>query len=150
MGHENAPRTIEVINLATHQSQTLPDSENLFSPRWSPDGRWIAAMSLDQKQLRIYDTANLAWRTFRGTEVGDPVWSADSKSIYAQSFNSPGEPIIKLDIASGAVQTYATRSGSEADRPAQYFFCGLLAGDIPVIQSRRETANIYSLDLQKQ
>jgi Tol biopolymer transport system component/DNA-binding winged helix-turn-helix (wHTH) protein len=148
MGHENAPRSIEVIGLVTHQLQTLPDSENLFSPRWSPDGRWIAAMSLDQKQLRLYDTVNRAWRTFRGTEVADPVWSADSKSIYAQSFNSPGEPIIKLDITTGAIQTYATRSSPQGDRPAQFFFCGLLAGDIPVIQSRRETANIYSLELQ--
>jgi Tol biopolymer transport system component/DNA-binding winged helix-turn-helix (wHTH) protein len=148
MGRENAPRSIQVIDLVTHQFQTLPGSENLFSPRWSPDGRWIAAMSLDQKQLRLYDTVNRTWRTFRGTEVADPVWSADSKSIYAQSYNSPGEPIIKLDITTGAIQTYATRSSPEADRPAQFFFCGLLAGDIPVIQSRRETANIYSLELQ--
>jgi hypothetical protein len=80
--------------------------------------------------------------------VGDPVWSADSKAIYAQSFNSPGEPIIKLDIATGATQTYATKSGSEGNCPAQYFFCGLRGDDIPVIQSRRETANIYSLELQ--
>jgi Tol biopolymer transport system component/DNA-binding winged helix-turn-helix (wHTH) protein len=148
MGHENAPRSIEVIDLATHQMQTLPDSENLFSPRWSPDGRWIAAMSLDQKQLKLYDIATRTWRTFRGTEVGDPLWSADSKSIYAQSFNSPGEPIIKLDIATGVTQTYATRLTREGRRPAQFFFCGLLVGDIPVIQSRRETANIYSLELR--
>jgi Tol biopolymer transport system component/DNA-binding winged helix-turn-helix (wHTH) protein len=148
MGHENATRNIEVIDLARHQPQMLQDSENLFSPRWSPDGRWIAAMSLDQQQLRLYDTVNRIWRIFRGTEVADPVWSADSMSIYAQSFNSPGEPIIKLDVTTGAIQTYATRSSPEGDRPAQFFFCGLLAGDIPVIQSRRETANIYSLDLQ--
>ena len=31
--------TIRILDLASHQISTLPGSEGLFSPRWSPDGR---------------------------------------------------------------------------------------------------------------
>src|SRR5271170_2037711 len=37
--------TIHVLDLATYQISTLPESQGYFSPRWSPDGRYIAAMS---------------------------------------------------------------------------------------------------------
>ncbi len=34
------------FDLATHQVTTLPGSEDMSSPRWSPDGRFIAVESL--------------------------------------------------------------------------------------------------------
>lgn len=38
---------IQILDLNTHQISTIPGSERLFSPRWSPDGRYIAALSVD-------------------------------------------------------------------------------------------------------
>ncbi len=36
---------ISTIDLVTHQVSTVPGSENLFSPRWSPDGQYLAALN---------------------------------------------------------------------------------------------------------
>ncbi len=38
------PLAIYIVDLATHQVSTIPGSENLFSPRWSPDGQYLAAL----------------------------------------------------------------------------------------------------------
>jgi eukaryotic-like serine/threonine-protein kinase len=35
---------IRMLDLKTHEVSTLPGSDGLFSPRWSPDGRYMAAL----------------------------------------------------------------------------------------------------------
>lgn len=57
MGKENGPRNLDILNLATHTVTEIRGSDRLFSPRWSPDGRYIAALSLVQRRLMIYDVA---------------------------------------------------------------------------------------------
>jgi Tol biopolymer transport system component len=47
----NAPAvansSIRILDMSTLQISTLPGSSGLFSARWSPDGRYIAAMDFD-------------------------------------------------------------------------------------------------------
>ena len=85
----------------------VPGSEGLFSPRWSPDGRYIAAISLDQRRLMLYDVAARTWRLLAETSVADPVWSSDSKAIYIHAFMSPTQPIYRVDVPSGQLQQVA-------------------------------------------
>ena len=56
---------LRVLDLKTHQVSTLPGSRGLFSPRWSPDGRYIVAMPADSLQLgalRLPDSEVVATR----------------------------------------------------------------------------------------
>jgi DNA-binding winged helix-turn-helix (wHTH) protein/Tol biopolymer transport system component len=39
-------RVLRILNLDTRQATTIPGSDGLFSPRWSPDGRFVAAASV--------------------------------------------------------------------------------------------------------
>src|SRR5208282_554132 len=34
---------LQLMDLTTHQVSVIPGSDGLFSPRWSPDGRYVAA-----------------------------------------------------------------------------------------------------------
>ncbi len=53
---ESAPGpNIHVADLKTSQVSDLPGSEDLFSPRCSPDGRYVAALSGDSTRLMLYD-----------------------------------------------------------------------------------------------
>lgn len=49
MGKEEGSRRLEMLDLRTGTVSPIPGSEGVFSPRWSPDGRYIAAISLDQR-----------------------------------------------------------------------------------------------------
>ena len=54
------PKAIYLLNLQTRKVTEIPNSTGLFSPRLSPDGRYIAAMRLDQKALLLFDRAHAA------------------------------------------------------------------------------------------
>ena len=47
---------MRVLALDTGKVTVVPGSAGLFSPRWSPDGRYIAALSFDSLRLAIFDT----------------------------------------------------------------------------------------------
>ena len=50
MAERSQPKTIYVLNLKAGTVVPLPGSEGLFSPRWSPDGRYIAALPIGPGQ----------------------------------------------------------------------------------------------------
>ncbi len=55
-------REIRQLNLVDTKTVSLPGGMKMFSPRWSPDGRYIAALSLDSQQLNIFDLTNQQWK----------------------------------------------------------------------------------------
>ncbi len=48
-------KDIEVLDLQTHQVSVLPGSQGIFSPRWSPDGRFLVAVAGDSRRLVRFD-----------------------------------------------------------------------------------------------
>jgi Tol biopolymer transport system component/DNA-binding winged helix-turn-helix (wHTH) protein len=147
MGKESGSRAIQVLNLRTHTITPLPGSEGLFSPRWSPDGRYIAAISLDQRNLMLFDVANRTWRLLAQTSVADPVWSADSTAIYLHAFMADTQPIYRVDVPSGRLQLVADLANFRSGDAADYFFCGVTPDNVPLVRARSSTGNLYSLDL---
>lgn len=149
MGKENGPRNLQILNLATHQITQMPGSDGLFSPRWSPDGRYIAALSLDQRRLMVYDLSTHTWSTLATTSVADPVWSADSKAIYIHAFMADTQPIYRVSVPGGHLEEVASLSAFRAGDTADYFFVGVTPDNLPLVRARTSTGNLYSLDLDK-
>jgi len=147
MGKESGSRAIQILDLRIHAVTPVPGSEGLFSPRWSPDGRYIAAISLDQRRLMLFDIAARTWRLLAETSVADPVWSADSKAIYIHAFMSPTQPIYRVDALSGQLEQVAGLANLRSAETADYFFCGITPDNVPLVRARSSTANLYSLDL---
>jgi Tol biopolymer transport system component/DNA-binding winged helix-turn-helix (wHTH) protein len=147
MGKENGSRTLQIIDLSTHRVEQIPNSENLFSPRWSPDGRWIVALSLDQKSVMLWDVERRHWQRLASTSAADPVWSADSKSIYVHAFLANREPILRLGVPTGASEAVADLGNFHDGEAANYFFGGLTPRNEPLVQPRVGTGNLYTLDL---
>jgi hypothetical protein len=51
-----------MVDLKTRQVSTIPGSEGLFSDRWSPDGRFLAAIvGTEQSKLMIFDFQTQKW-----------------------------------------------------------------------------------------
>jgi Tol biopolymer transport system component len=83
--HTSDGLNILSFDLKTGKLTTIPGSEGLFSPRVSPDGRYIAAITGDLTKLKLYDSIVNTWSDWQTLESGAvnyPVWSSDSKSIY--------------------------------------------------------------------
>lgn len=148
MGKESGSHSIQIINLETMGTEIVPGSEGMFSPRWSPDGRWIAALTLDQKSLMIYDMTQKRWKELAKTSASDPVWRADSKSLYVDAFLEDKQPILKINVPSGEVHVVADLNSFRDQATTNYFFGGLTPQDEPLIQPRIGTGDLYTLDLK--
>lgn len=146
MGKESGPHTLQILNLETHQLRTLPGSEDLFSPRWSPDGRWILALSLDQTRLLLYDVQHGVWRTLFTGGAADPVWSADSRAVYFHAFAEASSAILRLPL-DGTAQPVADLSQLGLPSVDNYVFSGVTPGGAPIIKPRVGTGNLYSVSL---
>ncbi len=144
MAKEQGGKAISVLEVATGTVKTLPGSDGLISPRWSPDGRYIAALSLDQSRLMLFDTSSKTWRELARQSIADPVWSHDGTAIFFHDFAQDGEPIYKLTIAGDHLQRIADLRNLRSGDFADYRFAGLAPGDIPLVNARMSTANIYS------
>ncbi len=147
MGKESGPRNIQVLELKTMQTKTLPGSENLFSPRWSPDGRWIVALSLDQTRLLLYDVSGVTWKTLVSGSAADPVWSPDSKAVYFHAFADPRSTILRVLVAGGPAKPVADLTNLGLPNVDDYFFGGITPTGAPIIEPRIGTGNLFSLRL---
>lgn len=149
MGKDAAPRVIQILDVKSHQLTTLPGSRDLFSPRWSPDGRYIVVMSLDQRQLKLYDLAMKQWRVLSNRSAADPVWSADSRSVYADAFMEGGQPVYRISIADGRVEELGGIGNLHSTEFSDLVLCGVFRDGTVAVRARLTTANLFSLDLAK-
>ena len=146
MGQEAGPHDIRLFDLRNRQMQPLPGSQDLFSPRWSPDGVWIAALSRDQARLMLYNLEQRTWKTLFTRGAADPVWSTDSRSLYFHAFAQPDSAIIKANT-DGKLETVADLSRLGSSSAESFFFGGITPSGAPLIEVRIGTGNLYSVEL---
>jgi Tol biopolymer transport system component len=98
-GSPDRDTTIQIADLETRQVTPVPGSKGLFSPRWSPDGRHLAAMSHDSLRLLVYDFASQRWRPLlaAGTLVAYPAWARDSQHLFV----TEGGARVRLRVVDG-------------------------------------------------
>ena len=144
-GAANDPAsTIRVLDLKTRQVSTLPGSQGFFSPRWSPDGRYIVALTFDTSGLELFDFQTEKWTELaKGTLGPFPNWSKDGQFVYALAVNAPGK-VLRVRISGRKVEEVAdmktfTSTGSLA-----------LAPDDSILVLRDTgTDDVYGLDWEE-
>ncbi len=94
-------RDLRIVDLETKQVTVVPGSVGKWSPRWSPDGRYIAALIFPQVGgLPVYDTKLQQWTDLPvHGEVQYPNFSQDGKSIYFLHYLDQG--VFRIPVAGG-------------------------------------------------
>ena len=143
------PKAIYMVHLQNRQVTGIPGSKGLFSPRFSPDGRYIAAMALDQHSLLLFDRARQSWSTLTTHGVGDPAWSHDSRFVYFQDFLEAGKPIYRVSVPNGTPEALAMIGNLRPISATDYRLIGLAPDDLPIVSARTSTVNLYMVDLNE-
>jgi len=64
-----------VLDLKSHQISTLPGSRGLFAARWSPDGRYIVALTADSLRVVLFDFQTQKWSQLAKIRTAFLNWS---------------------------------------------------------------------------
>ncbi len=95
--------SIRVVDFKTKKVETIPGSKGFFSPRWSPDGQHIAALSPDNTTLMLFDFQTQKWSTWLQESAGTvnyPVWSSNSQYLYFDDLINGDEAIRRVQVGS--------------------------------------------------
>jgi Tol biopolymer transport system component len=137
---------IHIADMKTSQVADVPGSENLFSPRCSPDGHFIAALSADSTKLMIYDLEKKSWRELATSRFGFENWSHDAKYIYAEDYSDSTDDMVRVKVADGSVDRFLSLKEIPRGFDPWEFWVGLAPDDSPLLMRDRSTQEIYSLE----
>jgi eukaryotic-like serine/threonine-protein kinase len=136
---------IRLLTLETGQMTIVPGSQGFFSPRWSPDSRYLAALSFDSQRMVLFQFATGTWTDLvssRTASVGWESWSADSRFVSYEE----GAEIRRVRIADRQTETIA--STKNLDRVYGFLgsWIGFTPDGSPMILLDVGTHDIYALD----
>jgi len=149
--HDQNGLKIRIIDFKTHQITTIPGSDGLFSPRWSPNGRYIAALSPNGTDLMLFNFKTRKWTTWLKEPAGSftyPVWSGDSQFLYFDDFVTGAEAIRRVQVGRseaelvfelGNLERYPGALGPWTSRAADGSF---------MFVRDRSTQEVYQLTLE--
>jgi Tol biopolymer transport system component len=142
-----SPRAVQLMDLNSRKISTIPGSEGFYSPRWSPDGHYIAALQVGPEVLQLYDVRTSKWTKLEDIPVGWPIWSKDSKYIYFDSTESVPK-LYRIRIADHNLEQVASLQGIRLAPTLGGSLTGLAPDDSPLVSRDVGTQEIYALDLE--
>ncbi len=144
-----ATKVIQVVDLKTRHVSKLAGSEGLFSPRWSPDGRYMSATVAEgSRKLMLYDFHTQKWSDWLSDpSVNYPYWSKDSQYVYYDNFATDNPKCRRVKVGQHSAEDVFGLSGLR-----RYFgFWGSWGGQAPddsrIFVRDVSTEDIYSLDV---
>jgi WD40 repeat protein len=143
-----AKTTLQLLNLTNGQVSTVPGSENLWSPRWSPDGHYLAAQSADSTKLLLYDFEKRKWEDLVQVNADYFSWSHDGKYIYLTAVGAESV-FARVRVPNGhQLESLASLKGVRLFNGTFGFWTGIAPDDSLLILEDTSTDEIYALDLQ--
>jgi DNA-binding winged helix-turn-helix (wHTH) protein/Tol biopolymer transport system component len=142
--------SIHLLDVGTRQASTLPGSQGLFYPHWSPDGRFILATTTDSLKLLLFDVRSQTWQELlRGHWISSPTWSRNSEYVYFCDLQQPAMPFYRVRVSDHKLERVVDvnvqrgLAGGVLGR-----WTGLAPDNSPLILRETGTQEIFALDLQ--
>jgi Tol biopolymer transport system component/DNA-binding winged helix-turn-helix (wHTH) protein len=138
---------IHVYNILTRTVSTLPGSQGLWTARWSPDGKYLAALTIRGNVLTTFEFATGKWRQFpAANNVSSPTWSRDSQYIFYDT-EGPQRLFERLRISDGHVDQIIDLNSLPI---LSYWWSGLAPDNSPIFLRNLGTTELYALRLERQ
>jgi WD40-like Beta Propeller Repeat len=139
--------SVSILDLVNNKVTSLPGSVGMFSPRWSPDGRRIVAVSFDLLTMKLFDLQTQQWSAvYKGSAAIFPTWSSDSHYIYFLLLSGAG--VFRVPITGGNAKLMADTKDVPPTGSLGVWF-GLDPADTPLLLRDAGTQDIYALSLKR-
>jgi DNA-binding winged helix-turn-helix (wHTH) protein/Tol biopolymer transport system component len=143
-------RELRIFDLDSRQMTTVPGSTGLWSPRWSSDGRYIAALAYPQTpDLRIFDFKTQRWTALPTSgDVEWPSFSHDNRYIYfLRSARDQG--VFRIPVTGGKEECVVDMRSNW--HLVGYLFSSMALDptDAPLVLRDTGSDDIYALTLEE-
>jgi Tol biopolymer transport system component/tRNA A-37 threonylcarbamoyl transferase component Bud32 len=144
----NQGSAIYVLAMKTRHASKLPGSDGLFSPRWSPNGRYVVAITLDSLHLMLFDFTTQQWTELAKATgfVGYPNWSRDGRYLYFHGILEKGEGYYRVQISDRKLERILTLKGFEAAVGPFGNWSGIAPDESPLFVRDVSIQEVYALD----
>jgi Tol biopolymer transport system component/DNA-binding winged helix-turn-helix (wHTH) protein len=149
---ERGGQSIYRVELSSGNLALIPGSKGLYSPRVSPDGQYIAALTAGAKQLTLLDQTTNSWSTLAEGDhfnFGFNQWSSDGKYVYALENGRGFGKIVRVRIKDRILEDILSLKNFPqlVDPFADWY--GLTADGKVLLMRDRSVQEIYALNLAK-
>jgi DNA-binding winged helix-turn-helix (wHTH) protein/Tol biopolymer transport system component len=139
---------VSILDLQTGQIKTVPASKGLWSPRWSPHGRYLLALSanalsFDSKGLLVFDFQTNRWKKLLDGAIEEPVWSHDDQHIYFVGGTADDRVLYRIRVSNSKLERIMDLAGF----PYLSTWLGLTPDDSPLMSRDVRQTEIYALDV---
>ncbi len=151
-----ASTAVHLLDLESHQISTLPGSEAIWSPSWSPDGRYIAGTSLDTSAsatgdgIVVFDFRTQKWTGLLKAKVGFLNWSRDGRYIYFDSPFGDKPAFYRVSVGDGKLEPLIDLRDFRRAPGLWETWAGLAPDDSPLLVRDAGLEDIYALDWREQ
>lgn len=137
--------SIRIVDVKSRRSTILPGTDGLWGPRWSPNGKYIVALSYDSQSLILYEV-----RTQKQTKIaqGDPNyfgWSRDSKFVYFDTLGS-SPSFFRIRVRDRLTQKLASLEGVHRSVGSFGTWTGVAPDNSLLVQRDAGAPEIYAFD----
>ena len=146
----NLQAKLMLLDLKTHALTQVAGSQNICCPRWSPDGRYVIALSADNQKLLLLDLSTQKWRQLAdkmGT-LGYMTWSPDGKYVSFDSSFTADPGFFRVRVADGQIERVVSLKNIRRFFPQFGEWSGLAPDGSPLVVRDISTQEIYGLDWQ--
>ncbi|HUD63151.1 MAG TPA: protein kinase [Candidatus Sulfotelmatobacter sp.] len=148
-GESNDPTSaIHILEVTSRKISDLPGSQGLYSPRWSPDGRYISAFSADSKTLLLFDFQTQKWTDLATGSLSWLNWSHDGQYVYVLDFMGKNA-VVKIRVSDHKIGQVVDLNNFVTT--GRYGGCLALTPDDSLLLLRDTgSQDVYSVDWQAQ
>jgi len=136
---------IHLLDLKTNQVTTITGSQGLRSPRWSPSGHYIDALTDDAEKLMLFDFTTQKWVELAKVNANYHWWSQDSKYIYSDTFGGTSG-FFRIRISDRKLDWVASFKDFRRAGGVTGPWAGLAPDNSPLVVRDIGTQEIYALD----
>jgi Tol biopolymer transport system component len=146
----NQGSAIYVLDMKTRNASKLPGSDGLFSPRWSPNGRYIAAITLDSLKFMLFDFTTQKWTELARAKkfVAYPKWSRDGDYVNFDATLENEWGYFRIRIRDRKLERILSLKGFQAAAGAFGTWTGLAPDESPLFVRDASIQEIYALDVE--
>jgi serine/threonine protein kinase/Tol biopolymer transport system component len=142
------PARIMMVDVKTRAVTQLAGSDGICCPRWSPDSRWVIALSTDNLKLLLLDLTTQKWRQLADKMgvIGYMTWSRDSKYVSFDTSFTADPGYFRVEIPSAQVTRVVSLKNVRRFFSSWGEWSGLTPDGSPLVVRDISTQEIYALD----